>query len=69
MMMRAEEAGTVPAVQTLMSSPISKCIQFAANDCGYGGTRREIITNWVHPYFSKQRLKPARRTIPTGDMQ
>lgn len=38
MMMIAEEAGTVPTVETLMSSPISNVIQFAANDYGYGRT-------------------------------
>ena len=32
MMTRAEEAGTVLTVETLMASPISKFIQFSAND-------------------------------------
>ena len=64
MMMRAEEAGTVPTVETLMASPISKFIQFAANDCGYGGTRREIITNWVHPLFLKAKTEASKEDNP-----
>ena len=35
----------VPSMESLMASPLSKFIQFAANDCGYTGTRYELIAN------------------------
>ena len=54
----------MPTVETLMASPISKFIQFAANDCGYGGTRREIITNWIHPLFLKAKTEASKEDIP-----
>ena len=42
-MLRAEV--DVPSVESLMASPLTSFIHFAANDCGYGGTRHELIVN------------------------
>ena len=43
MLMRAEI--DVPSVESLMASPLSKFIHFAANDCGYSGPRYELIAS------------------------
>ena len=52
-MLARAEMEEVPTVETLMASPLSKFIHFAANDCGYTGTRFELVANWVHPLFLK----------------
>ena len=44
-MLAGAEMEEVPTVETLMASPLSKFIHFAANDCGYAGTRFELIAN------------------------
>ena len=36
-----------------MASPLSKDINLAANNCGYGGTIEDLIVNYVHPLFLK----------------
>ncbi|KAL7524630.1 hypothetical protein ACHAXR_003040, partial [Thalassiosira sp. AJA248-18] len=38
-----------------MSCPLSKYIHFAANDCGYSGSRLELVTTLTHPLFLKVR--------------
>ena len=43
----------IPIVAGLMDSPLAQYITLAANDCGYSGTAKELIVNYVHPLFSK----------------
>ena len=62
MMLRAEV--DVPSVESLMASPLSRFIHFAANDCGYGGTRHELIANWVHPLFLKAKSEASKSDNP-----
>ena len=40
-----------------MDSQTSKFITLATNDCGYSGTSEDLIVNYVHPLFLKN--KPA----------
>ena len=47
-----------------MASPLSKFIHFAANDCGYSGTRMELIANWVHPLFLKAKSEANKEDNP-----
>ena len=54
----------VPTVEALMASPLSKFIHFAANDCGYSGTRMELIANWVHPLFLKAKSEANKEDNP-----
>ena len=62
LMLRAEVE--VPTVEALMASPLSKFIHFAANDCGYSGTRMELIANWVHPLFLKAKSEANKEDNP-----
>ena len=62
LMLRAEVE--VPTVEALMASPLSKVIHFAANDCGYSGTRMELIANWVHPLFLKAKSEANKEDNP-----
>ena len=61
-MMRADFE--VPTVEALMACPISCFIHFAANECGYSGTRYELVSNWFHPLFLKARAKASKEDKP-----
>ena len=63
MLLRAE-GEQVPSVETLMASPLSNFIHFAANDCGYSGTRLELIANWIHPLFLKAKSEASSEDNP-----
>jgi hypothetical protein len=54
----------VPSVEALMACPISKFIHFAANDCGYNGTRYDLIANWIHPLFLKAKCEATKADNP-----
>ncbi len=41
----------LPSIEDVIQSPLAKFIHFAANACGYNGTARELMVNWVHPLF------------------
>ena len=56
-MLLAMDDNEVPTVEQLLACPISRFIQFAAKDCGYEGSRKELIANWVHPFFLKAKSK------------
>lgn len=50
----------IPMVEALMACPLLKFIHFAANDCGYIGTRYKLIANWVHPLFLKAKSEASK---------
>ena len=51
-------------MEALMACPLSKYIHFAANDCGYKGSRYELIANWVHPLFLKAKSEARKEDNP-----
>jgi hypothetical protein len=55
----------VPTVEALMACPLSRYIHFAANDCGYRGTRYELIANWVHLLFLKAKTEASKEDNPS----
>ena len=54
----------MPTVADLMASPLAKYITLAANNCGYDGTMEELIINYVHPLFLKDRSAASRKDNP-----
>ena len=46
-------ADSIPTISELLEIPIFKSITLAANDCGYEGTTKDLIVNYVHPLFLK----------------
>ena len=57
----------VPTVEEQLDSPLSRFISFAANSCGYSGTTRKLIVNWVHPLFLKAKAEASKAdNIQTG---
>eukprot|EP00956_Cyclotella_meneghiniana_P016588 scaffold26237_cov49-Cyclotella_meneghiniana.AAC.1 len=55
----------VPTIEALMACPLSKFIHFAANDCGYSGSRYDLIANWVHPLFLKAKTEASKEDNPS----
>ena len=62
MLMRAEVE--VPSVESLMASPLSRFIQFAANDCGWSGSRHDLIATRFHPLFLKAKSEAGKEDNP-----
>ena len=58
------EMEEAPSVEPLMASLLLRFIHFAANDCGYSGTRYELIANWVHPLFLKAKSEASKEDTP-----
>lgn len=54
----------VPSVESFVTSPLSLFIQFAVNECGYGGTRREPIANLVPPLCLKAKSEADKSDNP-----
>ena len=49
-------------VESLMNSSLAPFIELAANDCGYRGSLKDLICNWVHPLFP---VSYTHLTLPT----
>ena len=43
----------ITTIDDFMESPLDIFITLAVNSCGYEGTTKELILNWVHPLFLK----------------
>ena len=41
----------IPNVAELMENYLDRFINLSVNDCGYGGTTKELIIKWVHLLF------------------
>lgn len=54
----------VPYAKALMTSSLSKYICFAANDCGYFGTRHTLVASWIHPLFLKAKTEASESGNP-----
>lgn len=54
----------LPTVEDILNSPLSKFITLAANDCGYEGSTKELIVNWVHPLFLKAKAEASKEDNP-----
>ena len=43
----------IPTVSDLTEITLARFITLSANYCGYEVTHKELIVNWVHPFFLK----------------
>ena len=43
-----------------MKIPMVWFITLASDDCGYNGTTKEFIVNWVYPLFLKARAETCK---------
>ena len=62
--MHFEEVSKDDEIDAIMNSSLSKFITFAANDCGYGGRRRELVCDYVHPLFLKAKSAVSKEDNP-----
>ena len=62
--MRFDDEENPITVNTLLNSPLAKFIHLAANDCGYKGTVKELVCNWVHPLFLKAKAAASKQDNP-----
>ena len=53
------------SVNELLKSSPDPFIQLAAHDCGYAGSTKELICNWVHPLFLKAEAAASKDDNPT----
>ena len=50
----------IPTVANLMEITLARFITLAANGCGYQGTTKEFIVNWVHSLFLKAHFEASK---------
>ena len=55
----------VPSLEEFMKIPLSKFITISLNDCGYNGSTRDLIMNWVHPLFLNVKAEASKEDNPT----
>ena len=48
-------ADSIPNIEELLDSPISNFITLAANNCGFDVTTEDLIVNYLHPLFLKDK--------------
>ncbi len=53
-----------PTIEELLTSPFSKFITFAANDCGYSGSFTKTFVTAVHPFFLKAKSEASKQDNP-----
>ena len=51
---------TISTVAELMESPLAILITLSINYCGYKGTTKDMVVNWVHPLFLKAHTKASK---------
>ena len=60
-----ESSDDLPSIDDIMKCPLSKFIHFAANDCSYRGTWRNLVVNWIHPLFLKAKSAASKEDNPS----
>ena len=48
-----------------MDCPLTRFITLAANECGFAGSRNDLVTGWIHPLFLKARAEASKEDNPT----
>ena len=55
----------IPTVDALLNSPLGKFVKLSANACGYRGSTKELICDWIHPLFLKAKAAASKEDNPT----
>ena len=63
-MNRMQMDDDTPTVDALLKSPLARFIKLAANDCGYSGSTKELIVNWIHPFFLAAKTAASKEDNP-----
>lgn len=54
----------VLSIEDLLNSPLSRFLTLAAADCGYSGTGRDLIVDWIHPFFLQAKAAASKEDNP-----
>jgi len=66
-MLLAIEENEAPSVEQVLAFPLPQLIP--ANDCGYDGSRKELIANCIYPFPSRPNQRLQSRIIKTDVKQ
>jgi len=58
-MLLAIEENEAPSVEQVLAFPLPQLIP--ANDCGYDGSRKELIANCIYPFSLKAKSKASKQ--------
>lgn len=50
--------------EDILNSSLAQFIELAANDCGYKGSTKDLICNWIHPLFLKAKSAASKEDNP-----
>ena len=64
-MLNMETPDKTITVESLMNSSLAPFIELAANDCGYRGSLKDLICNWIHPLFLKAKSAASKEDNPS----
>ena len=64
-MLNMETLDKTITVKSLMNSSLAPFIELAANDCGYRGSLKDLICNWIHPLFLKAKSAASKEDNPS----
>ena len=64
-MLNMETPDETITVESLMNSSLAPFIELAANDCGYRGSLKDLICNWIHPLFLKAKSAASKEDNPS----
>ena len=54
----------VPSLEELMKSPLAKFITLSASNCGYSGSAKDLIADFIHSLFLKANTSPSKKDNP-----
>ena len=57
-------ASDLPLIEDIMNCPLLKFIHFATHNCGYHGSKKDLIVNWIHPLFLKSKSAASQEDTP-----
>ena len=62
--MNAMTMHDMPDIESVMASPLAKFITFTANDCDYNGSAKDLMVNWIHPFFLQAKAATSKEDNP-----
>ena len=60
-MLNAMQIYYILEIGLVLNNTLAKFITFSENDCGYSGSAHDIMVNWVHPFFLKDKYSAGKK--------
>lgn len=55
---------SVPSIRELFDSGLGRFIGFAAKECGYSGSVKDLLVNWIHPMLLQAKSAASKEDNP-----